>query len=166
MLRTERTIIRPYKENDIERIRPILSDQETMSFWPKPFTQEQVEGWVRRNIQAHQETGFGRMIVELQETGQVAGDCGIVQARINGNLENDLGYIIHSPLWRKGLATECATALFDFGKQHGLKRIIANMPYNHIGSQRVAENLGMIQEQQFYNPRNRDILTYLYVWEG
>lgn len=164
-IQTARTDIRPYTEEDIPRIYPILSDPITMRFWPKPLTLEQIEQWVRQSIQEHAETGLGRMIIELRETGEIIGDCGIRRAKINGTPENDLGYIIHAPFWRKGLATECAGAIFENGKKKGLHRLVANMAHDHIGSQRVAEKLGMKLETTFQNPRNRDLKTYLYSWE-
>ena len=40
--------------------------------------------------------------------------------------------------------------------------LCANMAWDHLGSQRVAERIGMRRVLEFHNPRNRGILTYLY----
>lgn len=164
-IHTQRTHIRPYSDGDLERIYPILSDPVTMKFWPQPLTRDQVEQWVERSITEYADTGLGRMVIELKESGEIIGDCGIRRTSINGMLENDLGYIIYAPHWRKGLATECAEAVFRSGQLRGLPRMVANMAYDHIGSQRVAEKLGMTLETTFQNPRNRGLKTYLYSWE-
>ncbi|HEX6293323.1 MAG TPA: GNAT family N-acetyltransferase [Herpetosiphonaceae bacterium] len=163
MLETRRTIIRPYTEADIDRVMPIFTDPTTMVFWPQPFTADAVAAWVRRSIELFATAGIGRMLVEHRETGAPMGDCGIVQAEINGQQEYDLGYIIDHRFWRQGYGTECARACLDDGIQRlGLKRVVANMPHDHTASMRVAEKLGMQREATFHNPRNRNILTYLY----
>ena len=169
MIQTPRTIIRPYTEEDIDYIYPVLSNPVTMGFWPSPFLREQVERWIRKNIMRSRKDGLARMIVESRETGEVIGDCGIVRNKINGKIENDLGYIIHHPFWRKGYATECATALIEWisvrADNHPPQRIIANMAVNHTGSRRVAEKIGMRLEGTFINERNRGMETCLYVMD-
>ncbi|HJZ50488.1 MAG TPA: GNAT family N-acetyltransferase [Roseiflexaceae bacterium] len=163
MIETARTIIRPYIEADIALVELIFADPITMMFWPQPFSREAVAAWVRRASASFPATGLGRMLIELRESGAPIGDCGIVEAEINGRREYDLGYIIHHPYWRQGFGVECARACLDYGIHTlGLKRIVANMPHDHIASALVAERLGMRRETTFHNPRNRNILTYLY----
>ena len=164
MIETDRTIIRPYSEADIARVAPIFADPVTMVFWPQPLSEETVAAWVRRASASFPATGLGRMLVELRGSGTPIGDCGIVEAQINGRLEYDLGYIIHHPYWRQGFGVECARACLEYGLHTlGLRRIVANMPHDHIASALVAERLGMRREASFHNPGNRNILTYLYV---
>jgi [ribosomal protein S5]-alanine N-acetyltransferase len=163
MLETPRTIIRPYTEADIALIAPIFADPITMKFWPQPFSQAATAAWVRRASAAFPSTGLGRMLVELRAGGAPIGDCGIVEAEINGRREYDLGYIIHHPCWRQGYGIECARACLEYGIHTlGLRRIVANMAHDHVASARVAERLGMRCEASFHNPRNRNMLTYVY----
>jgi RimJ/RimL family protein N-acetyltransferase len=102
MIETLRTIIRPYNEADIALIAPIFADPITMIFWPQPFSEQATAAWVRRAGASFSATGMGRMLVELRDSGAPIGDCGIVEAEINGRREYDLGYIIHHPYWRQG----------------------------------------------------------------
>lgn len=163
MIETARTIIRPYAEGDIDRVAPIFADPVTMAFWPQPFSAETTAAWVRRASASFPATGLGRMLIELRESGAPIGDCGIVEAEINGRREYDLGYIIHHPYWRQGYGLECARACLNYGIHSlGLRRIVANMAHDHTASARVAERLGMRREATFLNLRNRNILTYLY----
>ena len=163
MIETPRTIIRPYAEADIALIAPIFADPITMGFWPQPFSEDATAAWVRRAGSSFPATGLGRMLVELRADGTPIGDCGIVEAEINGRHEYDLGYIIHHPYWRQGFGIECARACLEYGIHTlGLRRIVANMAHDHIASTRVAERLGMRREASFYHPRNRNILTYVY----
>jgi RimJ/RimL family protein N-acetyltransferase len=163
MIETARTIIRPYTEADIALIAPILADPITMKFWPQPFSEEAAAAWVRRAIASFAANGLGRMLVLLRDGGAPIGDCGIIEAEINGQHEYDLGYIIHHPYWQQGFGTECARACLEYGIYTlGLRRIVANMAHDHAGSARVAERLGMQREASFHHPRNRNILTYVY----
>ena len=164
MIETPRTIIRPYTEADSALIAPIFADPITMVFWPQPLSEDATAAWVRRASASFPVTGLGRMLVELREGGAPIGDCGIVEAEIDGRREYDLGYIIHHPYWRQGYGIECARACLEYGIHTlGLRRIVANMAHDHVASARVAERLGMRREASFHNPRNRNILTYLYV---
>src|SRR3954462_2115250 len=108
MIEKLRTIIRPYSEADIALIAPIFADPITMMFWPQPFSEQATAAWVRRAGASFSATGMGRMLVESRDSGAPIGDCGIVEAEINGRREYDLGYIIHHPYWRQGFGIECA----------------------------------------------------------
>jgi RimJ/RimL family protein N-acetyltransferase len=163
LLETPRTIIRPYTQADIARVAPIFADPITMVFWPQPLSEDATAAWVRRASTSFSATGLGRMLVELRDGGAPIGDCGIVEAEINGQREYDLGYIIHHPYWRQGFGVECARACMEYGIHTlGLRRIVANMAHDNTASARVAERLGMRREASFHNPRNRNILTYVY----
>jgi [ribosomal protein S5]-alanine N-acetyltransferase len=166
-MQTPRTIIRPYAESDVESVLPIFTDPITMSFWERPLDEDAIAAWVARNARSFRETGLGRMLVELRGSGETIGDCGIVRAEVAGCEENDLGYIIHHPYWRRGLGMECARACLEYGLRNlGLRRVVANMPHDHVASARVAEKLGMRLERDFDNPRNRNIRTHLYALEA
>ena len=164
MIETKRLLIRKYTAEDVPALHKILSDPVTMSFWPAPFSLEQTRGWIERSIKSYDEYGFGRMAVILKATGAVIGDCGIIfNYELKGKKENDLGYIIHNPYWGKGYGAEAAGAVMQYAFETlKLERIIANMAFDNIASARVAEKIGMKKEKEFYNPRNRNILTYLF----
>ncbi len=160
---TERLILRPYTINDLDALHTILSDKTTMSFWPEPFTEEQTISWIERSIKSYEENNFGRLAVILKSTGELIGDCGIIKSETNSNTENDLGYIIHSPYWKNGYGTEAAKVCLDYGfTELNLTRITANMSFDNKASIKTAEKIGMRKEKEFFNKKNRDILTYLY----
>ncbi len=150
----------------LDDLHNILSDPKTMQFWPQPFTREQSEQWLKLNQQSWAETGIGRLAIRLKSTGELIGDAGIKQTIVNDRAENDIGYIIHHPYWKQGFGIEAAKAVLDYGFEvKKLTRIIANMPHNHLASAKIAEKLGMKKDLEFYNTRNRNMLTFLYVQE-
>lgn len=163
IIETKRLIIKEYSYEYISKLNIILSNSKTMSFWPAPFTLQQTENWINNNIARYKELGFGRWAVILKETGELIGDCGIMVTELDGKEENDLGYILHYPYWHQGLAFEAADACKEYAFNNlGIKRLCANMAFDHIASRKVAEKIEMKKEKEFYNNRNRNILTYLY----
>jgi len=160
---TPRLQLREYQADDLMALHVILSDAITMQFWPAPFTPEATTNWIERQIRSYVERGYGRWGVISKESGDQIGDAGLMYAHINGRDEVDLGYIIHYPHWRQGFAVEAAAACLAYARAHlPIDRVVANMPHDHLASQRVAERLGMNYTGEFLNPRNRNIRTLLY----
>jgi [ribosomal protein S5]-alanine N-acetyltransferase len=163
VIETERLFIRKFTPADLQEFSEILADPKTMSFWPQPYSFDGARAWIERNLQSYAESGFGRYVVVLRQTGEIIGDCGIVKMSLSGQEVYDFGYIIHHPYWRKGYAEEAAIAVRDYAfEQIKLPMLHANMPWNHHGSIRVAEKLGMKKIGEFINERNRNIRTMLY----
>ena len=100
-----------YTFEDFDSIYEILSDQETMEHYPKPFDEEKVRGWIQWNIENYAKYGFGLWAIVLKETGKMIGDCGITIQSIDGELLPEIGYHIHKKYWRKGLGSEAARAV-------------------------------------------------------
>ncbi len=152
---TKRLIIREYTSRDPSQIGAILTDRKTMAFWPAPFTEAQVENWLKTKVEAYRGSGLGRFAVVLRETNQVIGDAGIVKAEVDGRKEWDLGYIIHADYWGQGYGKEVAGALLDYAFRYtDIERIIAHFAQDHQFSRSVAEAIGMQCEKTFVNEKN------------
>jgi RimJ/RimL family protein N-acetyltransferase len=165
-LETPRLLLRQLAISDLDDLYRILSDPITMAFWPAPFTREATQAWIERSIQSYRDHGFGRYAVILKESQALIGDCGILKNAIDGVIENDLGYIIFRDYWRQGYASEAAAACKRYGLETlQLDRICANMAADNLASRRTAEKIGLRFEREFYNARNRNLLTYLYAIE-
>ncbi len=163
MIETERLIVRPWQESDVDAWYAIVSDPVTMQFWPAPLTQEDAARWIAVSLERYAREGFGRNALLLKETGELIGDCGIVSTTLDGEAVYDLGYILHHPYHRQGIGLEVASALRDYGfSVLNLPAIHANMAHDHTASRRVAEKIGMTLVRTFDNPRNRNIRTLLY----
>jgi ribosomal-protein-alanine N-acetyltransferase len=163
MIETQRLFIRKFVAGDLPEFFKILADPQTMSFWPQPYSMEGAKAWIDRNLQSYADYGFGRYVIILQAEQKIIGDCGIMKINLAGEEIYDFGYISHQPYWRKGYAEEAAIALRDYAfTQLNLPNLHANMPWNHYGSIRVAEKIGMKKIKEFINERNRNIQTMLY----
>ncbi len=163
ILKTNRLILREYSEKDFKTLHKILSDKITMSFLETPFSLDQTNEWISKSIASYKQYGFGRLAVLTRENNNLIGDCGIMKNSIDGKKGNDLGYIFHHTNWGTGYATEAASVCLKYAfDKLKIKRICANMAYDHIASKCVAEKTGMKKEKEFYSKKNRNILTYLY----
>ncbi len=150
--------------DDVGLFHRITSDAQTMSFYHAPFTLEKTADWIARSIQSYEEHGFGRYGVRLKETGDFVGLTGYARTSVNDKLENDLGYIFDRAHWNKGYATEAAQGCVEMAKEESwFTRVIIQMAHDHTASRRVAEHLGAKLETTFFNAKNLDILTNLFV---
>ncbi|GED68972.1 N-acetyltransferase [Brevibacillus reuszeri] len=167
VLETERLLLRAYEADEIGALHAILSDPVTMQYWPAPFTLEGSQQWLNTNLKRYETNGFGRWAMVSKSSGQIIGDCGIVLAELDGQPEYDLGFIVAKEFWGKGMATEAAEACKQYAfSQLGIKRLCANMAFDHHASRRVIEKIGMTKEKEYVNARNRNILTFLYAIEN
>ena len=159
---TPRLRLRQFVADDADFLIGLLGDPITMSHWSAPLTAAEATAWLQRALDSYAEHGFGRWLVARRDDGQPIGDVGIARLWIQDRLENDLGYIIHRDHWRCGYALEAAAACTDWAREYGLGSIVASMAEDNVASSGVADKLGMVLEQRFGNPRNRNKPTRLY----
>lgn len=141
IITTERLRLRQFVPEDVENLYPILSDAETMRFYPAPFTREQTEGWIRWASQ-HYDKGFGLWAVERLSDGLFLGDCGIVLQPIDTGEVYEVGYHIRRDCWGQGYAPEAARAARDYAFEQLDAPIVVSIvdPLN-VQSRRVGEKV-------------------------
>ena len=69
ILETNRLIIREYTPSDFDALYEILSDVETMKYYPKPYDENGVHRWINWCMDSYRQYGFGLWALELKETG-------------------------------------------------------------------------------------------------
>lgn len=148
-LETKRLILRPMLESDFEALLLIFTDVKVMgAFNHPPFTREQMQRWLQRNLDHQKQFSYGLFSVILKEPGELIGDCGLEQMEDQAAAE--LGYDFRSDFWNQGYATEAAMAVRDYAFQvlH-LPQLISLIRVGNLASQRVAEKVGMSLEEEF-----------------
>ncbi|TLD71726.1 GNAT family N-acetyltransferase [Phragmitibacter flavus] len=162
-IETERLILRPFSWEDIDDEFSIVGDSETMSFYAKPYTRDEVAKIVSKNIRTFKDSGYGLFSVIEKETGSYVGDCGITLQIIDGEEELEVGFRIRKECWGRGFAPEAARAMIQYGfEKLKLEKLYSYMAKDHHQSRRTAEKAGMTLEKEYRNPRNRDIITTVY----
>ncbi len=159
MLETDRLIIRPMNETDIDAVYEMRRDRDVMRFIREPVTNRaEAENWVNliSSRWADERIGFCSLIEK--QTGKFAGWCGLWQLKETDEIE--VGYAIAREFWGKGYASESAEAFLEYGfKELNLEKIVAVARSENTASRRVMEKLGMEFDYigEFYG---RDLVHY------
>ncbi|HVO82376.1 MAG TPA: GNAT family N-acetyltransferase [Terriglobales bacterium] len=143
-IETPRLRLRDFIAEDADALARILSDPETMRYYPAPFDRQGVEDWIQRNLRRYSNDGFGLWAMILKESGELIGNCGLIKQTVDGIEEIEIGYHLRRDHWGRGLATEAARAVRDYGfATLGVDRLISLIRPQNIPSRRVAERNGM-----------------------
>lgn len=145
---TERLHFREYTLDDLETVAPHFADRDTMRYMGGVRGRVGSLEWLERFV-AHYET-YRHCVwaLELKETGEFAGHCGILRQEVEGAPENEISYMITRPNWGRGLATEAARAARDHAiAQFGYTRLVSLIDPGNEASIRVAEKNGMALEK-------------------
>jgi len=145
MLETPRLILRPMRAEDTDALLRIFADPRVMvSFGVELFGMEQMDRWVRRNLEHQAKHGYGLFSVILKESGLLIGDCGLEVMEVSGTPAAELGYDFRSDHWNRGLATEAAIAVRDYAfTTLALPRLVSLIRQGNHASRRVAEKVGL-----------------------
>jgi len=160
-METQRLTLREMKEDDFPALYGILSDPETMRFYPAPFSEKKVKDWIARNQHRYRTEGFGLWAVALKETGEVIGDCGVTMQNINGNNLPEIGYHIHKDHQRRGYASEAAKCCMEFVfTRTDFPAVYSYMKYTNAPSYGVALKNGMRFIEEYDDPVNTRTRVY------
>jgi len=144
ILETERLVLREFTPEDLAALAAVLSDRETMRYYPAALDRDGVEAWIERNRRRYREHGHGLWAMVLKPSGEVIGNCGLVRQAVDGVDEIEIGYHVRRDLWGQGLAPEAAAACRDHGfEKLGAGQLIALIRPENRPSQRVAEKIGL-----------------------
>jgi RimJ/RimL family protein N-acetyltransferase len=143
-LETPRTFMREILGNDAEFLLQMMSDPEVMRYYPKPASAKDVREFIDRMRASYRNDGCGLWLVVDRESGEPLGRVGLLRQHVNGVDQFEIGYMIHRPFWRRGLATETALAVRDYAfTERKLPRVISLIRPDNLPSQGVARKLGM-----------------------
>jgi len=143
ILETERLILRPFREADLDAYAAMTGDPEVMRHLGSgPMSRS--DAW--RNmatILGHWTLrGFGMWAVEDREAGELVGRVGCWKPEGWPGLE--VGWMLRRSSWGRGFATEAARASVDFAFDRLKERHVISMIHGeNLPSIRVARRLGM-----------------------
>ena len=135
---TERLRLRRMQRCDVDAMRDVYSDPEAMRYVGdgSAISEEDVLRWVDITLANYANKGYGMFVVELRETGQVIGFCGLVHP--GGQELPELKYAYLRDHWGNGYATEAGEALRGYGERElGMAGIISTVDAEHTVSQQV-----------------------------
>lgn len=156
--RTTRLRFRPYTLDDVEAVHALFSDPYARRFYPLSVDLDAAEGWIRWSLRNYETHGFGLWALELRETGEFVGDCGITMQPVGENeRRHEVGYHVVAARRRRGLATEAARACRDWAFETlGVSYVCSIVHVENVASRRVAERI-----HDSVRPFDRDGMPHL-----
>jgi RimJ/RimL family protein N-acetyltransferase len=143
-LRTERLVMRGWRDDDFEAWARLCADDEVMRALGRPGGISRADAWRDMAVMAGHWTlkGFGHWVLEGGETGELIGRAGLFCPEGWPGLE--VGWTVARPHWGYGYATEAGAASLDWARdQLGATHVISLIADENVRSQRVAAKLGM-----------------------
>ncbi len=145
VLETDRLVLRYFHADDVEFVVRLLNEPSFIEHIGDKGvrTAEEANQYLLDGpLDSYERFGYGLNMVELKETGEPIGMCGLVRRE---NLDDaDIGYAFLEKHWSKGYARESAEAVLNHAREtFGLGRIVAIVtPENH-SSIKLLEKIGL-----------------------
>ncbi|MEM6719292.1 MAG: GNAT family N-acetyltransferase [Bacteroidota bacterium] len=156
-LETERLLIRDLVPQDLDGMFAMDSDPEVHKYLGnKPIKhKEEALKYINDVQQQYAERGIGRWAVELKETSEFIGWCGLrlyTDYTFNNHTNfYDIGYRLQRQFWGKGYATEASVACL----QHAFETLKLDTVYGitemgNEASHRILLKIGLHYIEDFY----------------
>ncbi len=143
-LDTARLHLRPWRLDDLEFCVAMNMDPDVGRYlFPHgaPVEAEQREMWRHKITSGWPEPG-GIWAVEWAGEGKMLGWCGLFPLEATGLIE--IGYRYITAAWGKGVATEAAARVLDYGfREFAFDPIVAVTHPENSGSQQVLGKIGL-----------------------
>jgi ribosomal-protein-alanine N-acetyltransferase len=150
-IETTRLQFRRFTPDDLHALAALRSDPEVMKYVASrgPESIEKVQIVLDKVIAHCEHHGFAPWALIYKATGKLAGWCGFKY--LEDTKEVEIAYGFAKEYWGKGLASEAAAAVMQYGfAQLRLDRIVAVVWPENITSCRVLEKLGMRRKATLY----------------
>ncbi|RXZ79530.1 N-acetyltransferase [Paenibacillaceae bacterium] len=141
--------LRQMKFADWVDVHAYASKEIVCRFQPwGPNTEEQSQAFVQQIIDDSQRIPRKRFVFAIvEQSSENMIGAGEFNIRSATNRSGEIAYIVHPDYWGKGIATEVAGLLVNFGFiECKLHRIYATCDPRNIGSSTVLSRTGMTQE--------------------
>jgi RimJ/RimL family protein N-acetyltransferase len=109
VLRTDRLLMRPFEEGDLDEFAAMMRDPEVVQFLPgEPMSRDDAWRWMAMCLGHEQLRGWSNNVLVELATGRFLGRGGLWQPEGWPGLE--IGWALSRSAWGHGFATEAATA--------------------------------------------------------
>ncbi|AUG82150.1 Acetyltransferase [Kitasatospora sp. MMS16-BH015] len=144
-LRTDRLLIRQWRDSDLEPWAAMNADPEVRRYFPTVLTAEQSAGSLAAFRADIEERGWGFWAVEVAATGEFIGFTGLDPVDEGMPFTGvEVGWRLARTAWGHGYATEAARAVLALGFEVlGLPEILAVTAVGNHRSRAVMARLGM-----------------------
>jgi RimJ/RimL family protein N-acetyltransferase len=157
-LRTERLLLRQWRDEDLEPFAELNADSETMRYFPAPPSREQSDALAKLARRHIEDEGWGLWAVEVAGGASFIGFVGLARPSFEEHFTPavEVGWRLARDHWGHGYATEAGRAALAHGfEELGLAEIVSFTSRLNRPSRRVMERLGMTRDpaDDFEHPR-------------
>ena len=152
-LRTERLILRPWRDADIDHFAALNADPVVMEHFPATQSRDETVAMVARIRQEMAKLGFSWFAVEVPGVSPFIGFIGLWAPSFDAPFTSvqdpivEVGWRLAKEYWGRGYATEGARECLRFGFEDlGLKEIVSFTATTNLPSQKVMQRLGMTHD--------------------
>ncbi|HLF74419.1 MAG TPA: GNAT family N-acetyltransferase [Anaerolineales bacterium] len=151
VLETNRLLLRHLTLDDVNDVYALSCEGEVtryLSDAPKGHNEIKDElEWIIKEYYGRY--GFGLWAAILKSTSSFIGCCGLIPRRIDEHEEVEVACALRREYWRKGLGTEAAQAVVEYGLEHlHFSRLICMAASENHASIGLARKIGMILEKE------------------
>jgi len=154
-IRTERLIMRRWRDSDREPFAELNGDAETMRFFPWTLDRAASDAFVSRIEERFEQQGYGLWALELTGSGRFIGYTGLnpMPDGVPGAGGMEVGWRLRKDAWHHGYATEAAQAALGVAfNGGGLDEIWSMTAILNEPSQAVMRRIGMTRYGFFEHP--------------
>jgi RimJ/RimL family protein N-acetyltransferase len=159
-LRTDRLLMRGWRDEDREPFAALNADLEVMRWFPSVLTRVESDAFVDRMIAAWADGELGLWAVEptVEEPRRCVGFVGFAVPRFEAHFAPciEIGWRLERAVWGRGYAPEAARAALAYGFDVAqLDEVVSMTTVENAKSRRVMEKLGMTYDpaDDFDHPR-------------
>jgi RimJ/RimL family protein N-acetyltransferase len=155
-IRTDRLLMRRWRESDREPYAALNADPLVMRYFPATQDRATSDSSIDRMEALFDRQGFGLWALEVAGTGGFIGFTGLnpMPDGVPGTGGMEVGWRLAAHAWHQGYATEAATAAVDVAFNGvGLKELWSMTAVLNEPSQAVMRRLGMTLYTHFEHPR-------------
>jgi len=148
LLETARLVLRAFSTDDKNDIFEYASVKEVTDFlpWDAHQTPDDTKAFLKMSREMFKKYSNIDFAILLKQENKVIGGISIRKWNDNNRCA-DIGYVLSSKYWRRGIITEAIKRIIKFGFEDlNLNRIEAHCDENNTGSYRAMEKAGMKYE--------------------
>jgi len=148
-LQTERTILRPWADSDLEPWVTLNGDERVMEFFPSTYTRDRAERSAALLRERLERDGYGWWVLEIKNGASFAGVIALQDVPFEAHFTPalEIGWRLQHDHWGHGYATEAARSALAFALSE-LQRdeVVAMTAAVNERSRRVMQRLGMTRD--------------------
>lgn len=156
-LKTDRLLLRPWRDEDLDPFAALNADPRVMEFLPKLLDREESDALAARIRDHFARRGFGLWALEARGIADFIGFVGLSVPSFEAHFTPcvEVGWRLAFEHWGTGYATEAAREALRYGFEVlGLSEIVSFTAPENARSRAVMERLGMTRspDDDFQHP--------------